>query len=140
MATIEPMVDSTKRNRVAMVVLGALATIVAVAMYFGLRPPPQMGTSEEVFNTVDALFTAVTSHDERRLGECEKRLQGYREVGKLPPDAADALDAIIHKARSGAWQAAAERLYDFMKAQRRDGYAAPPSSRKTKTRPTAQRS
>ena len=51
-----------------------------------------MGADEEVFTTVDALFTAVTAHDEKLLGDCEQRLHAYRDAGKLPGDAADYLD------------------------------------------------
>jgi hypothetical protein len=80
-----------------------------------------MGTSEQVFNTVDALYTAVRNEDEKRLGECEQRLRGYREAGKLPPDAADTLDGIIATAQKGRWRSAAESLYEFMKGQRREG-------------------
>jgi hypothetical protein len=80
-----------------------------------------MGTSEQVFNTVDALYTAVRNEDEKRLGECEMRLKGYREAGKLPPEAADTLDGIIATARAGKWRSAAESLYEFMKGQRREG-------------------
>jgi hypothetical protein len=80
-----------------------------------------MGADEDVFRTVDALFTAVTARDERLLGQCAQRLQDYRAAGRLPPDAADALDRIIAKARAGSWETAAERLYDFMRAQKREG-------------------
>lgn len=86
--------------------------------------PPQMGEDKEVAKAVDALFTAVTARDEKLLGQCERRLHGYKEDGKLATKAADYLDGIIHKARAGRWQPAAERLYDFMKVQRRDGSGA----------------
>ena len=91
-----------------------------------LRRPPQMGPNEEVFHTVDALFTAVTAHDEKLLAQCESRLQAHREVGHVPPEAAEYLDNVIQKARGGSWQSAAERLYDFMRVQRREGFEDPP--------------
>jgi hypothetical protein len=119
--TTESDADTAQSNRIALIVLGVLIVGVGVILYFALRSPPQMGTSAEVFNTVDALYTAVRNEDEKRLGECELRLRGYREAGKLPPDAAKALDAIITKARSGKWRPAAESLYEFMKGQRREG-------------------
>ena len=101
--------------------IGTAVAVIAVGLYFAFSRPPQMGTSEEVFDTVDALYTAVRGRDEKRLTECAKRLTGYREAGKLPAAAADALDAIIRRARGGSWESAAERLYEFMLAQRRDG-------------------
>src|SRR5262245_5205628 len=97
------------------------AAVAAVVLYAFLTRPPQMGASEEVFHTVDALYTAVRNHDERRLGECEQRLKGYLDEGKLPPAASRSLDGIIRQARSGSWQPAAEGLYRFMLAQRREG-------------------
>ena len=109
------------RERVAYGVLGAVAVGAAGLVLYGLLSrPPQMGESEEVFATVDALYTAVRNRDEKRLGECERRLRGHREAGRLPPDAADELDSVIAKARGGSWDRAAERLYDFMLAQRRE--------------------
>ena len=107
------------------VLLGLLAVAVVIAVIAYRSSPPQMGTSEEVFNTVDALYTAVRNRDEKRLTECEQRLKAHRDAGKLPPDAADRLDAIIAKARAGSWDAATERLYDFMRAQRREGEMEP---------------
>lgn len=121
MANTEREVDKARRSRVALVALGAMVAVAGVILYLGLRSPPQMGASEKVFNTVDALYTAVRNEDERRTGECEQRLRSYREAGLLPPDAADALNAIIATAKAGRWRSAAESLYDFMKGQRREG-------------------
>jgi hypothetical protein len=110
------------RERLALLILGGAGLVVGgIILLAYLNRPPQMGTSEEVFTTVDALYTAVRSRDEKRLGECEQRLHGYRDAGKLPAAAASSLDAIIQRARSGAWEGAARQLYDFMYAQRREG-------------------
>ena len=88
---------------------------------FGLRPPPQAGADEAVLTTMDALFTAVTAHDEKRLTACEERLQKYKDEKKLPAAAWAVLNGIIKQARSGKWQPAAESLYAFIAAQRRGG-------------------
>ena len=93
-----------------------------------------MGPDEDVFKTVDALFTAVTARDEKLLARSEQRLRASREAGKLPADASDYLDGIVQTARAGRWEAAAERLYGFMKAQRREG-AHDPARKKGKGRP-----
>jgi len=85
-----------------------------------------MGADEEVFTTVDALFTAVTARDENLLRQCEQRLHASRDVGKLPADASNYLDGVIRKAKAGSWESAAERLYDFMTAQRREGARGTP--------------
>ena len=101
----------------------AAIAVLGVAMIFGigvwLRPAPQIGSDPHVFKTVDALFTAITSHDRSRLDECEKRLHNYREAEHLPVKAATFLDQVILQARSGAWQPAARKLYDFILKQRR---------------------
>jgi hypothetical protein len=111
-----------RREQTALLILGGAGVVVGLIILLAyLNRPPQMGTSEEAFNTVDALYTAVRSRDEKRLGECEQRLHGYRDAGKLPPAAAASLDAIIQRARSGGWEGAARQLYDFMYAQRREG-------------------
>lgn len=110
-------------QRPKLLIIGAGAAIVMVAAisvwYF--RAPPQMGTDAEVFRTVDALYTAVTARDEKLLAQCEKRLGSLKQAGKLPESASSYLDGVITMARQGRWRPAAERLYDFMKAQRREG-------------------
>ena len=99
----------------AITVAGILATVA----FFGCGRPPQMGTDENVFRSVDALYTAVTARNEKLLSDCEKRLHELKESGKLRPQAASQLDGIIATARAGRWQPAAERLHAFMSAQRR---------------------
>lgn len=119
MATTEAPSHSTRRAAwvlFALVVIGLIGILIAA-----LRRSPQMGADEDVFRTVDALYTAVASRDEKRLAECERRLQDYRGAAKLPDSAADFLEGIIKKARAGKWESATERLYEFMLAQRREG-------------------
>ena len=113
------------RRRRAVFLLAALVLLAGGSvLYAYLSRPPQMGASEEVFHTVDALYTAVRGRDEKQLGDCERRLARYRESGALPAAAAESLAGIIGTARGGDWQPAAEKLYDFMLAQRRDGVVA----------------
>jgi hypothetical protein len=100
--------------------LGVLALIVGLmSLAWGLQSPPQLGHDEEVFQTVDALFTALTSRDPQRLDDCVQRLQFHRETGRLPARAARSLDGVIAQARRGEWRSAAEGLYRFIYAQRR---------------------
>jgi len=113
---------------------GAIAAgVVALAALLGswllwVRHPPQMGADEDVFATVDALFTAVTARDQTLLGKCEQRLHALKVAGKLPSNASDYLDGVLKKAHDDRWESAAETLYQFMSAQRREG--ASESSRK----------
>ena len=118
-------------------ILASLAVGVAAVLgvaFVGCGRPPQMGADEEVFSAVDALFTAVTARDEKLLGQCEQRLRTLKDAGKLPPDAATYLDDVIRKAHAGRWQAAAEKLYTFMMAQRRDGAGEHPARKKDQGR------
>src|SRR5262249_17425726 len=121
---------TVKRQRLLLLALGLLAGGAVVLLVLNLRRPPQMGADEAVFNTVDALFTAVTARDEKLLGQCEKRLHAHEKPGKLPNAAANYLDGVIRKAREGRWESAAETLYGFMQAQRREGAHAYQSSHK----------
>ncbi|MCE9565455.1 MAG: hypothetical protein K8U57_25820 [Planctomycetes bacterium] len=121
--------DATNRAKVAWIVLGAFALGFVVLIVLALRTPPQLTADEEVFKTVDALYTAVRMKDEKRLGECEQRLNAYRDAGKLPKESAEVLAGVIAKARAGSWETATERLYDFMLAQRREGAAEQPPKR-----------
>ena len=101
-------------------VLGSIATIVVVlGFWWNLQSPPQLTADDEVFSTVDALFTALTSRDPQRLEDCAQRLQFQRDTGRLSVRAARSLDRVIAQARRGEWQPAAERLYQFMHGQRR---------------------
>ena len=126
-------------RRVAWVVMGLLALgLVGLALWSLLRVPPQMGADPEVFETVDALYTAVRNRDEPRVQACEKRFAEYRASGALPAGAAESLARIIRAARDGSWERAAERLYDFMLAQRREGAVDRPAHKESKGDPKGQ--
>lgn len=81
----------------------------------------QLGQDEDVYQTVDALFTAVTARNDKLLTQCEQRLRSHRDAGKIPPATAAYLERRIASAHQGRWQAAAQSLYSFMLAQRREG-------------------
>jgi hypothetical protein len=113
------MWNNDARQWAKWILLTGLAVVGLVMLGMRLRSMPQMGTEPRVFKTVDALFTAITSHDEVRLEECDKRLHSYREADQLPRKAALFLDGVIAEAKAGKWQSAGRTLYDFMLQQRR---------------------
>lgn len=113
--------DSTSGRRPLVAAGVAGAALLVGLLYWWWSRPPQLGTDEETSRTVDALFTAVTARDEKRVTDCEQRLHALRDAGRLPDDASDYLDGIIHKARAGEWEPAAKRLYAFVRQQRREG-------------------
>ena len=52
---------------------------------------PQIGSDKETFKTVDALYTAVGLKDTKLVDQCREKLEGLRQGGKLPEDAARSL-------------------------------------------------
>ena len=122
MVTTDAEATQRKVRWLGGIALASVVIALAVILVLSLRTPPQMGPDEEVFGTVDALYTAVRNRDDKQLTACEARLNGYRDAGKLPASAADSLAAIVAQARGGGWDSAARRLYDFMSAQKREGY------------------
>ena len=113
--------DRSTTTRLSMVAAGVAALVVLVCFVVWWRSrPPQMGADGDVSKTVDALFTAVTARDEKLLADCERRLLTLKGAGKLPLDASAYLDKVIAKARARRWESAAQALYDFMRAQRRE--------------------
>jgi hypothetical protein len=110
---------TTRQGTVAAAGFGLVVLLVVGVVWWSR--PPQMGADPEVARVVDALFTAVTARDEKLLGDCEQRLRALKDSGRLPGGAWDYLDGVIEKARAGRWESAAEGLYGFMRAQRREG-------------------
>ena len=113
-----PIIDNIAPHRKSLWVITALA-VVLVLIVRSRMVPPQIGTDENVFKTVDALFTSLTSRDQRRLDDCQRLLESYRQAGTLPESAAKQIAGIIKLARTEKWDDAAKKLYDLMLAQRR---------------------
>jgi hypothetical protein len=111
------MFDDMNAKKVTIGVAGAVLLLVGSWYAWGGRPP-QVGADKESIKVVDALYTAVTSHNPTRLAQCEERLHTLRDEGKMPRHTADYLDGLIGTARGGNWKGATHKLFDFMRAQR----------------------
>jgi hypothetical protein len=111
--------EKTVKRTVVAGVVGGLVLLVCWFVWWAR--PPQIGADKEAVRTVDALFTAFTSRNATRVGQCEERLHALKDAGKLPQHAADYLDSLIKMARGGNWRGATQKLFDFMKGQRREG-------------------
>ena len=85
----------------------------------GCRRVPQVLGDEAVFNEVDALYTAVTSKRRDLLSNCRERLSKLHQEQRLSQPGFNELCAVIKLAESDKWSDAAERLYAFMRAQRK---------------------
>ncbi len=97
----------------------SIGLVAVLLLAVGCGGPPQIGSDEEAFKAVDALYTAVTSRRPQLLDQCDRQLQDLQKQGKLPEPAYEALQKIIGKARDGEWEPAAVALSKFMKGQRR---------------------
>lgn len=118
------MPEFANSSRRAMTIF-TIAAVSAIAWYwYRGESPPQLGTDQEVFAAVDALFTAINARDATLLDHCQKRLENLSRDGKINAAATACLDEIVVNARSGAWEASARRLYDFMRGQRRNAKVA----------------
>jgi hypothetical protein len=113
------IIDRIGRNRIVslLIAVTAFAAVAYCVQY--LRSYPQMEADEEVFKTVDALFTALNSKNIQRLNDCEQRLRKYSDEGNLASSASRNLEGIIERARAGEWENSSQTLYDFILAQRR---------------------
>jgi hypothetical protein len=103
--------------------LTATAAALFVCCLTGCGKPAQLGPDDKAFHEVDALFTAVTARRTDLVDECDARLAGLHDVGKVPDDAHAELQRIIERARDGKWESAADRLRAFMKGQERPAVA-----------------
>lgn len=100
-------------------IAGAILLIMAISWGWARLPPPQLSDDPATFDTVDALFTALTTRDNQRLSDCAQRLEQAQQAGQLPAAAAARLTSIIEEAKAGKWEPAAKRLYQFMYGQQR---------------------
>ncbi len=99
---------------------GVLAGTVVLALIAGWMTwmrTPQLEASEEALKTVDALFTAINSHDEKRVLACKTQLNKHTTNGKLSPKAMTELAKCCEQASSGEWEVAARRLYRLIENQ-----------------------
>ena len=92
-----------------------IACLVAIRIFMSV---PQLDANEEVFRTVDALFTAITSQDRQALDHCKQQLAAFQQEGAIAGNVAAKFESIIQQAEQGGWEVAAKRLYSVMLAQR----------------------
>lgn len=78
---------------------------------------PQLEASDKALKTIDALFTAINSHDEKRVVSCKNQLELHTSNGDLSLQAMIELNKCCEQAISGSWENAAQRLYRIIEKQ-----------------------
>lgn len=103
----------------ASIAAAAICVLVLTAAYWSWTSTPQLDPSDEVYASVDALFTAVTARRAELVAQCETELASLHGEGKIPQPAWQRLSRAIALAKSDDWEPAAKDLYRFIEQQRR---------------------
>ncbi len=106
------------RNRVRVSVVW-LCLGLSVFMFAGCSRVPQVLTDEAVFGELDALYTAVTTKRRDLLTDCQQRIKKLHDEKRLSDAGHKEIQAIVALTEQDKWRPAAERLYDFMRGQRK---------------------
>ena len=98
-------------------ILAGLVVSVLVWGWLSWTSVPKFNANEAALKTIDALFTAINSHDEKRIAACKTQLEKHVRDGKLSPQAMIELAKCCELATSGSWEDAAHRLYRIIEKQ-----------------------
>ncbi len=85
----------------------------------GCQPVPQVVNDEAVFGELDALYTAVTAKRGNLLSDCRTRLTKLHDEQRLSDAGFEEVSTIMEMCDEGDWTDAAQRLFNFMRAQRK---------------------
>ncbi|WP_437229439.1 hypothetical protein SH661x_001440 [Planctomicrobium sp. SH661] len=80
---------------------------------------PQVVADPAVFKELDALYTAVTARRSDLLQASQLRIGELHENKQLSDTGFHQISGIVQLAERGDWQDASEKLYHFMRAQRK---------------------
>lgn len=109
-----PRRQRTNCRRIVM--LWSCAVLLATA---GCSPVPQVVNDEAVFGELDALYTAVTTKRQNLLKDCRERLTKLHDEQRLSDPGFTEVSTVIEMCDDENWADAAQRLYNFMRAQRK---------------------
>ena len=85
----------------------------------GCGRPAQMGASDEVLSSVDALYTAVASRRPELLEQSAAKIEALHTSGELADAPYRQIKTYIDEARAGKWESAIRQLHEFIRGQRR---------------------
>lgn len=114
----ETCCDAAASLRLKVVIL--LACSIGMLSLVGCHRVPQVVNDDAVYKELDALYTAVTSKRRNLLDDCRERLTKLHTEGRLSDAGFTEVSAIVKVAENNEWSTAAQQLYDFMRAQRRN--------------------
>lgn len=100
---------------IGMILIGGWSLITVS----GCRPVPQVLTDEAVFTELDAFYTAITTKRRDLVDASQKRLTQLHTDDKLSDAGLAEVEAIAKLAEADKWTDAAQRLYTFMRGQRK---------------------
>ncbi len=105
------------RHKLLYIILTALVVVLSVWGWAAWTSVPKFKANDEALKTIDALFTAINSHDEKRIATCKNQLEKHAQRGNLSPQAMAELAKCCERAMSGSWEDAARRLYRVIEKQ-----------------------
>lgn len=94
--------------------LAGLTLFLAIWWWATWVSVPKLDAAPEALKTIDALFTAINSHDEKRIAICRSKLEDHARNGKMSNRAMAELAKCCEKATSGSWDDAARRVYHII--------------------------
>ena len=97
--------------------LAGFVVLLLVWGWMNWTTVPQLEASDKALKTIDALFTAINSHDDKRVASCKNQLELYASNGDLSRQAMVELNKCCEQAVSGSWENAAQRLYRIIEKQ-----------------------
>ena len=114
---MRPSSETQIKPKLLYVILTALVVGLSVWGWAAWTSVPKFKANEDALKTIDALFTAINSHDEKRIANCKTQLEKHAQRGNLSPQAMTVLAKCCEQATSGSWEDAARRLYRVIEKQ-----------------------
>lgn len=115
-AKSKPQTLGSRRSVVA--IIGIVSILIGGLAYWRWADTPQLAADGDVYASLDALFTAVTSRRESLVANCESKLVAMHSEGRIPEPAWQRIAHVIELAKAGQWESAASDLYAFIERQK----------------------
>ena len=107
------------RNPKTITTLSLISLILISGLSIRGCSTPQVLENENVYSSLDALWTAVTSRKLDRVQDVTNDLIQLRDDGELSKAGWNAIKPILQQALAEKWEPAAHNLKKFINAQRK---------------------